>query len=600
MNKININKINDKNLKIIISSFLLIIVLCGVFIRINAGKNKEYFHMDEIYSQGLINYSSVQISDNKDLYNKVHTKDFFRDYIEISDKEKNDFKPIRERQLEDVHPPLYYFFLKIFTNFNLNNFSKWPGIILNIVIYVLSTFLIYLITLKLSKNKYLGFLPAILFTISPMAINHTIFIRMYEMSNFFTLLYSYVLLNILIENKDIKINKKNNNKDKKINIKSILKNTDKKERKKYILLGIVTIIGVLTHYYFALFVLGTYILSLIFFLKNNRKKDLYLMTLTYILSGIIYLIIWPLRLKNVANRVGGEKISLLKKIKEYIKIIDHGYIGISYLILILIVIFGINLLLEHRKIKKQEKRKIKIDNDKAVEYILLFASIIYFLIAVITSPFISARYIFPVISVISIILIILMFNNVNILLKNILKNKINIELLIIISLVLLIIYPQKYNLKKEMKKGLEYQYSDFKQVKEKIKNVYKIPLIYVYDNKDYYSITDDIYFLSKIDKSIIIQRSEKNNKKISTDEYILDINKALDKLDDKNEKKEILVLTNNWYPEEKVENKNIENLDEDIYPTQIKILKEIQKYKGYSKVEFVSKIRDTYLFKLTK
>lgn len=576
MNKVNINKINDKNLKIIIATFLLIIVLFGMFIRINAGKNKEYFHMDEIYSQGLINYSSVQISDNKDLYNKVHNKDFFKDYIEISDKEKKDFRPVRERQLEDVHPPLYYLFLKIFTNFNLNNFSKWPGIILNIFIYILSTVLIYLITLKISKNKWLGFLPAILFTISSMAVNHTIFIRMYEMSNFFTLLYSYVFLNVFIENEE------------------------KDKRKKYIILGIVTIFGVLTHYYFALFVFGTYILSLIYFFKNHRKKDALIMTLTFMLSGIIYLIIWPLRLENVVNRVGGEKISLLKKTEEYIKIIDHSYIGISYLILILFVIFIINKLLEKAKIEKEEKIKNNCYKNNEIEYILLFSSVIYFFIAVITSPFISARYIFPIMSIISIILIIFMFNNFKIFLEKILKNKININLITIIILVLLIVCPQKYNLKTEMKKGLEYQYSDFKEIKEKIKNLYKIPLIYIYDNKEYYSITDDIYFLSKIDKSIIVPRAERNGQKINTEEYFSDINKSLDKLDINDNTKELLVLTNNWYPEEIIENKNIENLNENIYPTQIKILKEIKKYKGFNKVEFIAKIRDTYLFKLKK
>ena len=130
---------------------LALIILIQVVVYVVIGMQKSYIHIDEGYSLGLIHYDKLDISGNEDFYNKWHTKDYYNDYLTISKEEAWDFKPVYENQKNDVHPPLYYFLLRIAESFHLEEFSKWPGIILNIIILALSTIMVYKIGKKLFK-----------------------------------------------------------------------------------------------------------------------------------------------------------------------------------------------------------------------------------------------------------------------------------------------------------------------------------------------------------------------------------------------------------------------------------------------------------------
>jgi len=50
----------------------IIIILVQILIRIYFGYQKQYFHMDEMYSYGLMNYNKLNIADNEDFLNKWH------------------------------------------------------------------------------------------------------------------------------------------------------------------------------------------------------------------------------------------------------------------------------------------------------------------------------------------------------------------------------------------------------------------------------------------------------------------------------------------------------------------------------------------------
>lgn len=632
----DINKIPS----IVIILFIIIIILLGVFIRIEIAKEKKYYHMDEIYSQGLINYKSVQLSDNDNLYNTVHSKEYFKDYIEISEYEKLDFRPVIERQKEDVHPPLYYFFLKILTNFNLNNFSKWPGIILNLISYVISIIFIYLITYKLTNKKIISILPILIYTISSIAVDNAIFIRMYELASMFVLIYSYILIKILLNN-NIKEEQKEVKEDQKVEDKKVEK--DKKEerknkkikidiKKEYVFLSIITLLGALTHYYFIVFVFGSYILSLIYLLKNKRKKDLITLTLIFVISGIIYLIIWPVQVNKVFNKINSPNLPFIRRVLMFLSNINSGYINLIIFVIIFSILEIINIILEKKnrikgknKNKKEEKGKIEeriigINLNKNITLILFLSSLFYLTIIFITASFVSNRYIYPVlaifsISIISLIVldieeILIYFNYINISEK---KKKI-IVFIITMILILIFVLPQSFNLKKEIKKGLSNQYLDKKDVIQKVEDLAEIPLIYVYDNKQYFDIIDDVYPLSKIDKSIIVPRLLYDENKVSYEEYILEIrdsiNKILDNIEitEKENKKikkdKLLVLINHWYNEDKIDTnndiKNIQDKDTKIYPTQINILKDILKYLNYNNIEYITEFNSSYLFLLSK
>ena len=127
--------------KKIILLILVIITILQISIRIYMGNEKTYFHMDEAYSYGLMNAERLNITDNPDFSNTWHTNQYYLDYLEVNQEEKNNWLPVYENQKNDVHPPLYYFLLRIANSFTIDNFTKWTGIILNIIFFTFSNFL---------------------------------------------------------------------------------------------------------------------------------------------------------------------------------------------------------------------------------------------------------------------------------------------------------------------------------------------------------------------------------------------------------------------------------------------------------------------------
>lgn len=73
---------------------LIIIILVQILIRIYFGYQKQYFHMDEMYSYGLMNYNKLNIADNEDFLNKWHNKEYFEDYLEVNNNEIYNIKPV--------------------------------------------------------------------------------------------------------------------------------------------------------------------------------------------------------------------------------------------------------------------------------------------------------------------------------------------------------------------------------------------------------------------------------------------------------------------------------------------------------------------------
>lgn len=71
------------------------------------------------------------------------------DYLTVNQNEEWNLKPVYENQKNDVHPPLYYLLLRISASFAIDRFSKWSGIILNIIIFTVSNVLVF----KISKEK---------------------------------------------------------------------------------------------------------------------------------------------------------------------------------------------------------------------------------------------------------------------------------------------------------------------------------------------------------------------------------------------------------------------------------------------------------------
>ena len=212
---------------------IVIVLIIQSIIYIFVGMEKSYIHIDEAYSYGLTNYNKVEIQDSKDFYNEWHSNKYYEDYLSIQKDEIFDFKPVYENQKNDVHPPLYYLLLRIAMEFTIDHFTKWSGIILNIIIYIFVTIFMYLILKRLFKEeKYskgktiiLAFMSSIILA----SLSNVVYIRMYSLLTLEILITTFLHIKLL-EDKNL-------------------------SSKMLICLGISVLAGILTHYYYLFYLL---------------------------------------------------------------------------------------------------------------------------------------------------------------------------------------------------------------------------------------------------------------------------------------------------------------------------------------------------------
>lgn len=475
-------------MKIKEKTIIVIILIIQTIIFVIAGINKSYIHMDEAYSLGLTNYNKVEIQQNEDFYNTWHNKEYYEDYLSVNDNEKNNFLPVYENQKNDVHPPLYYLFLRIAMQFNIGSFSKWPGIILNIIIYLFITIFMYLILRKLfakSENSQIksAFL-ALISSLTLASINNAIYIRMYALSSLNILITTYLHLKLA--------EKKGNN------------------YKLLVAIGISALVGSLTHYYYLFYLAMLFIMFVIKYLKEKEYKELAKYIITMIIAGILSLIIFPYSIKHMffGYRGKGAINSLLNISEFFIKICQYILIINVYAfnnILFILVVFILGIII-YKKIKKIKL----IEKNKYIKYIL-YPTIFYFLLVAMSAPWIELRYMMPICSIIFILIMYLLI----MLLKNIVKEK-TLNIIVIVIALLMFIMPFISNqiidisVGKKFKYEQENAYSSKQEIVEKLKSETNIP-INTFSNFTDASIDDTLLFIKnfKIEPEVLYSNKHK-------------------------------------------------------------------------------------------
>ena len=464
---------------------IVILLIIQTIIYIYVGTQKSYLHIDEAYSYGLANYKQIEIQDNEDFYNNWHNKEYYEDYLSIQKEEEGNLKPVYENQKNDVHPPLYYLLLRIAMEFTKEHFTKWTGIGLNIIIYAFITIFMYLILKKILKEEkninkkaiILAFISSIILA----SLSNVVYIRMYSLLTLEILITAFLHIKLL-ENE--KINK------------TVEKESSTKEKRTKILIaiGITTLAGILTHYYYLFYIATLYIIFMIKYIKEKKKKELFQYTLTMIIAGITSLIIFPYSIKHMFFGYRGQGvISNLKNISEIIPSIIAQLHVLNYyafnnlLYIIILIIIGIII---YKKIAKKEKIKISKENKEILKTIYT-PTIIFFIIATIASPWKVLRYIVPICGLAFIIIIYYLYKQ----LQSISNEKIS-NILISILLCITIISPIILKMEPEL------LYTDRKEIVQKLEGEYNLPTIYLFNSKNG-GFLDDILLFSKIDESYI-------------------------------------------------------------------------------------------------
>lgn len=175
-------------------STAMVVGVLLTFLYIFFGNTKIGYDGDELFSYMSSNmeggYKKMLAYED----NAWHDTQIFGDALTVKEDNRFQYKMVAENQADDTHPPLYYFMLHTICSFFPNQFSKWFGISLNIVLMLASLVLIYFIAEHFLKNRWLSLTIAACFGATYGAINLVLFIRMYTLLLFLhTLLFYFTV-----------------------------------------------------------------------------------------------------------------------------------------------------------------------------------------------------------------------------------------------------------------------------------------------------------------------------------------------------------------------------------------------------------------------
>lgn len=441
------------------------------------GMQKSYIHIDEGYSYGLINYDKLDITGNDDFYNTWHTKDYYKDYLTVNSDEKDNWMPVYENQKNDVHPPFYYFLLRVANMFSIDNFSVWTGMILNIIIHIGITIFVYLIANKLFKNKIYALIIAFVGGLTVSTLETVILARMYALTALNIAIITYLhIINFEKENIDIK---------------------------NLVIMGACIVIGSLTHYYYLIYLFVLYVIFMIKYIVNKNYKMAIKYTVCMAISGVVSLIIFPYSFVHIFMGYRGQGMlsnltnmeSMWLGIGEYfgLTLLDvfNGLLGVIIIIILCVHIYELI-----------KKREITFKPTNKYIGLILMPTLVYFAIIALGAPYREIRYIMPICPLIFIIFIYAL----KVVLERVFKDK-TIFTIISALLCIMLIIPIITNW------NITYLYPDLKEIVSQTEETHDIPTLFIF-NKDMNRFMDDIYLFSLIDESYVM-----DSKLINTDSF---------------------------------------------------------------------------------
>lgn len=169
-----------------------IILILQLIICIIAGAKKQGFHEDEYYSY----YSSNRTAGLFVTDRQWMDTDTIKDEFVVIPGQGFNYGLVATVQSWDVHPPLYYDILHTACSIVPRLFSKWIGIVVNMVAFVIAWFLLSMLMDILRVSDITKLLILAIWGFSPMTVSFVMFTRMYMWMNVFVI--GCALLHIIL------------------------------------------------------------------------------------------------------------------------------------------------------------------------------------------------------------------------------------------------------------------------------------------------------------------------------------------------------------------------------------------------------------------
>lgn len=316
------------------------------------------------------------------------TREDITESVTLTPENYFNFKALYYNQAKDTHPPLYYTFVHFATLIFGGQFSKYSAFIVNIIAFIISCFVVKKILKILDKEKLtIGFL--IFYGLSMGTISMVIYQRMYMLLTMFILLYFYYSI-------------------------KLYKNEFDLTKKDIVKLGIITVLGFLTQYYFAIYAFMILFIMILKMAKDKQYKKILKYIGVHILYAVVGVIIF---LPSVKHLLSGDRglanlgnMEYFKHLLEYIKhllfaftIKDNNFLAIT-----IAVAFFAGIVYSVKKSK-----------EKFIITLTILPSLIYFFLVIKLTSFREFRYITPMMPFIALTFIFILDNILNFKHKNI-------------------------------------------------------------------------------------------------------------------------------------------------------------------------------------
>lgn len=365
---------------------------------------KVGFHEDESYTLcSAVNPSNGLMAAYDDWESSPvwRTKEYVKDFMTLTPNNIFNFKALYMNQAYDNHPPIFYTLVHFSSLLFGGQFNIYTVFVVNIIAFIFSCLVIIKI-LKLLDKEHLTIPTLIFYGLSMGTVSMVIFQRMYMLLNLFIMLYFYLSL---------KLYKNDFVLDKKLNIQ----------------LGITTILGFLTQYFFAIYAFFIFAIMIIKMIRKKKDKEL---ISKYVVSHVIYATIGILLfvpcikhllfsdrgLTNLGNsNYWGHMFDYIKHLCYAFTINNTNNI-LMFSILILFAISAIALIIKSK--------------EKFIPIITIVPSIFYFFIAVKMTSFQELRYIMAVIPFIVLTFFFILDEFINLKYKNVIFSVIALILVI--------------------------------------------------------------------------------------------------------------------------------------------------------------------------
>ena len=433
---------------------LLLVIIVQIAIILHYTFERHNYMIDEIWTFNTANhyYFPFLFQSTKPYLNQWLPASFWINSVVVDPNHTFSYDSVFYNMSLDNQPPFYFIVIHTVCSLFPGEFSRWFGIVPNLLFFVLIQFTFYAIGLKLFGKNAAALGLCMLYGSCWGAINNVMLIRMYTMLTFFAILTYWVHLQMIEEVKEFK--------------------EQQFSKKTLILVFIFSVFGFLTHYYFLIYAtymfLGT-VLLLLFYHRTHMIKRYFLTLLGALLSCVFINPCIPAQFIGTTGNQGSAtwhnlvQPDFLNRLSIMSKLISQDLLGhkarVFIILLLLLVIAKIisdvwknvspsditdPITATWEKESRTFSFSIHFNTVRPGLFLAVFTSVLYFLTASKIVPYYENRYMYIIYPLVIVFLFSILFS----LLKTLkLKQSVSLVITVLVILGLNVNYYSRNHIK---------------------------------------------------------------------------------------------------------------------------------------------------------